>query len=333
MNLNRRFIYTIIGLVAIPAMLLSCSAKTEEDKKFEGLKINIGSIIDNSNGIYSNINNIDGKYEKIVGNNKEVAGLYDYNSKNYIAELDKKYIAYCDNRRINIDNIETGDNNFNLAPNGEYLFLFRTNEVKVIDLKSGEYVDFKPAVFISGKLIDWIDQNTLIYYGIKPDDKVNGIFTYNIKTGEENNIVSFKEGAAEYLKAVDNTVVYVQDKLNGEKELKCYDLNKTVETVLSSDVKKVYDILKSNEDYYVLGSFKGMNNSLYKLTSSKVKRLVYGFPGAIKLNKGLSQNAAGEILFIGSDNDENVEEIYKCMMEGAISEIYKGTKDISFLRN
>lgn len=334
MKLNKRFIYIFLGILTLPLNLLACENNIEhEAKKADAIRMNLGSIIESSNGAYSNLDYKDQKYQKIQNNNNEIIGLYDYKSNNYIIQSEDKYSSFCDNEKKDITNIEQGDNYFNLAPNGEKLFLFRANQIKIIDLKNDSLIEFKPNVLISGKLVDWIDEKTLVYYGVEPNQKINGIFTYDINTAEEKNIVTFSEGACEYIKTVNSNICFVYDKLNGQKQLKSYNLEESKETSISTQIKKVNDIINVNGDYYVLGSFKGMNNSLYKVTDGKSKRLVYGFPKAIKVNKGLSTNENGEILFIGSDGEEKTEEVYKCTTEGAVSQVYVGNGEISFLKN
>ena len=333
MNLYRKIIAIIICACTISTVLLSCGDKIEHEQEFERIKINKGSVIDNINGSYSNLNYLEGKYEKIDNLKDEVIGVYDYKSGNYLIESNDKYIAINNDKITNLDNIEKGDNGFNLAPTSTYMFLFRANEVKVINFNTGDLVDFTPKVSISGKFIDWLDENTLVYYGIRDEDKVNGIFTYNITSKEEDILIEFKEGAVGFLKAIDNGVVYILDDFNGAKELRYVSIKDKNDKVLSKDVKNIYDVIKSNEDYYILGAFKGMNSSLYKLNNGKLKRLVYGFPGTINVRKGLSQNEEGDILFIGSDKSEDLEEIYKCTKEGAISEVYQATKDAVFVRS
>jgi hypothetical protein len=333
MNLYKKIMSIIICACTISTVLLSCGNKTEHEQEFERIKINKGSVIDNINGGYCNLNYLEGKYEKVNNLKDEVIGIYDYKSGNYLMESNDKYIAINNDKITNLDNIEKGDNGFNLAPSSTYMFLFRANEVKVINFKSGELIDFAPKVSISGKFIDWLDENTLVYYGIRDEDKVNGIFTYNITSKEEEILIEFKEGAVGFLKAIDNGVVYTLDDFNGIKELRYVSIKDKSDKVLSKDVKNIYDVIKSNEDYYILGAFKGMNSSLYKLNNGSLKRLVYGFPGTINVRKGLSQNEEGDILFIGSDKSEDLEEIYKCTKEGAISEVYQATKDAVFVRS
>lgn len=332
MNLNRRIIVVFICLFTITATMLSCNDKIEDKPKIERIKMNKGSIIDNNNGSYSNFNYKEGKYTELTNTDNEIIGIYDYKSGNYLMELNDKYLAFNKDNKIEMDNIEKGDNGFNLAPMGKYLLFFRGNEVKLIDFKIGELIIFTPRVGISGNFIDWIDEDTLVYYGIREEDKVNGIFTYDITSKEEEILVEFTEGAVEYLKATNNGVVYIQDKIDGTKELKYISIKDKVDSLLSKDVKNVYDVIKSDEDYYILGTFKGMNVSLFKLNSGGLKRLVYGFPGTISIRKGLSQSEDGDILFIGSNISSDLEEIYKCTKEGAISEVYKSSKEASFVK-
>lgn len=332
-NKNRRMIVILIYLLIMSTVLLSCGHESvEKEPKCEKLIINNGSIIENNNGSYSNLNYKDGKYLKVDNANQEIIGIYDRQSGNYLMQSKDKYIACYKDSVIDLNNIEVGDNRFNLAPMGNYLLLFRTSEVKIIDFQTGEYIDFTPEVAISGRFIDWVDEDTLVYYGISEAKEVNGIFTYDIATKEEKVLVKFEEGAVDFIKSIDNGVVYVQDKIDGTKELKYISLEDKVDRMLSRGVKNIYDVIKSKDEYYILGAFKGMNDSLYKLSGGNLKRLVYGFPGRVNVRKGLSQSEEGDILFLGSDISEDLEEIYKCTKEGAVNQVYQAGMEVNFIR-
>ena len=66
-----------------------------------------------------------------------------------------------------------------------------------MDLSTSKSIDVNSNVVISGQLVDWLNKDTIIYYGIDKE-KNNGIFTYNIKEKKETLIYKLDIG---YLRA------------------------------------------------------------------------------------------------------------------------------------
>ena len=55
---------------------------------------------------------------------------------------------------------------------------------------------------------------------------------------------------------------------------------------------------------------KDDNHSIYEVKDGKVNRLIYDFPNIIHLEKGLSSDEDGNVLFIGSTDSFEKENIY-----------------------
>ena len=60
----------------------------------------------------------------------------------------------------------------------------------------------------------------------------------------------------------------------------------------------------------MLGRVSGNNYSIYKYSDNKFKRLIFDFPKLVNLDKGLSKDENGNLLFMGHDEDYNLNNIY-----------------------
>ena len=220
MKISRSRRIGAIGILFCSLFLMSCSKPSDDVEIVEGIKLNKGAIIENDRGNYSNYNYINGKYEKV--NDDEVIGLYEHNSDNYIAQKDGKYIVFYSGKKIELSNIEIGDDGLKMSPSGEYLSLYRNidgiTNYKIIKLSNGEYVDFNTDTGISGHYLDWIDSNTLVYYGVN-NEGVNGIFTYNLESSEEKLLYKIEGGIVQYLSTDSEGIVILQETINDEKIL------------------------------------------------------------------------------------------------------------------
>ena len=326
---------SICILVLASLILVSCGKSDEIDDKAESKIILLasGAIVENNNGEYNNFQYNNGKYS-IVDEDETVA-LYDYKSNNYISIKNGKYIANYNNKSTELNEIGIYDNSFNLSPGGKYLSFFRNeeyNQLHVLDMQSGKMIELKMKVSISGKYIDWLDEDTLIYYGVKTEDKTNGIFIYDIESGKENLFLKINEGYIEFIKTLDNGIVYSLGDFEGEKQLIKISPDGSDPEVLSTDIMKIYDIVELNGTYYILGNFKDTDYALYKLEDGVHRRLTYAYPTTVNIKKGLVKTDEGNILFIGSNNSEMTEEIYKVDGEGAVSLVQDGTNEINFIR-
>ena len=92
----------------------------------------------------------------------------------------------------------------------------------------------------------------------------------------------------------------------------------------------IFDVVKSKDCYYVLGSFKNDSLSLYEVKKEgEYHRLIYDFPSIIKEEKGLSIDEEGNVLVIGINEPDNIECIYKCSEDGSISKALGTSKEES----
>ena len=325
---------SIISILFCSLFLISCNNSESDVEIVKGIELNNGAVIESDGSNYSNYNYLDGKYEKV--DSDEVIGLYDHKSGNYIAQKDGKYIAFYSGKEIELSNIEIGDEGIKISPDGKYISLYRYIDgiitYKILNLSDGDYVEFNSDTGISGHYLDWLNSNSLVYYGVN-NEGLNGIFTFNLESGEEKMLYKINGGIVQYLSTNSEGVVILQENIDNEKVLQVIDSNSGEIKTISKDITRLYDIVYSNGDYYVLGEFKDGNLSIYKLRDGKHQRLVFDFPSTIKVSRyGLSLDNDGNILFIGSNSDPKLEEIYSISKDGTIRKVSESKKEYAFVK-
>ena len=331
-----KVVYKTIGalacLIFVSCYFLGCNGARDDIDENKEVQLNSGSIIGTEDGEVVNYNLVNNGYTKLENNT--VIAAYEYNSGNYFGQNNKEYIVGYNGKEKIIKDVKNTDKYFNISPDGEKMFFFREegdNEIKILSFKDEEYFEFNKEVSISGKYIDWMDKDTIVYYGIRLEDKKNAIFQYNIKTKEESVLISLDEGNVEFIKSVDNGLVYVHNDISGNKDLVLYDYKTGEISTIIQNILKVYDVVKVNDYYYLLGRFKETNYSLFKVYNGEYKRMVYKFPDKISLEKGLMKTDDGSVLFIGIDSEEK-EQVYQCKENGAVSLLFDRVDNVTFIK-
>lgn len=329
----------IITLIC-PLFLISCGENEEDNKKdkMEGIKLNKGAIVENYNGEYSNLNIDNDKYIGI--NEEKTIAFYDYESKNYIYSENNKYKAFYFGEEIELISLKGNEVKYSLSPGGEYLSYFKRKPIEgiegvceyipyIITLKDGKEYKIHNSVSISGTAMEWLNEKEIIYYGVGKDDNdniTNGIIKYNVETKEEEEVKSSDGGIIQFLKSTEDGIVFLEENFDNSRFLKLYNTLSKEEITLTDRLSTIYDVVKSQDNYYVLGSFKDDNLSLYKISKDgEYSRLIYDFPAAVKEDRGLSVDEEGNVLIIGV-SDSGLEGIYKCDEDGTIRKV-SGTSE------
>lgn len=302
-----RIYVLFIAAVSFSCLTLTGCGKENNTVIEEKIEISSGSVLIEENGEYKNYNLEDEKYSKLDADKTIIE--YDKDSGKYIYNSNGEKYLYNNKESIKIN--EKNPIKLQISPNGKFITYFKNEgylQLVIIDAETGEELEFDSRVAISGDLIDWIGEEQLVYYGID-DDKNNGLFTYNIKTNEEELLYKLDVGYIEFLETSKRGTVFVQETVNSEKILKLIDSNKDV-TELTNEIVEVSDIEITDKGVYLLGKLKDDNYSVYKIDNG-IKRLIFDFPSIIHLDKGLSSDDEGNILFIGSIDSFNNENIYK----------------------
>ena len=306
---KNKAIYLGLITVIIPVVLIGCKNRPEE--VINQLEMNKGSIALDKSGDYEIYDYNKGNYKKIE--DKYIITAYNSESKNFIYNEKGKY-------KVNYKGKDTIIEESNMLQNpklsldGSYISYFIKEDyldLKIKDIDTLEYIDVNSEVSISGNLIDWISNDVLVYYGID-NNKNNGIFTYNIKSKEEKLLYKLDKGYIEFIKVIDEGIVFIQEKGIKDKYIKLISTDGTVEEVIEG-FSEVKDVEKNSEGIFILGKLEDNNFSLYKYNNNSTKRLVFDFPKLINLEKGLSKDNEGTILFMGSEDNYNSPSIYGCI--------------------
>ncbi|WP_243190566.1 hypothetical protein [Clostridium gallinarum] len=313
---KRKRLSLSILMIFVVSIFYGCKNKEE---KYIKVDLNSGAIAIEKSGEYNVYNFSNGIYEKVeLG---YVITSFDSQSGNFIFNQNGEFkVNYLGEEFLINENDNDNIYSAKLSRGGNYLSYFVKNgylDLKIKDLAENKNIDINSNVYISGELLDWLDKDTLVYYGVDKN-KNNGLFIYNIKEGTEELLYKLDSGYVEYLKVLDNGLVFLQEKEGKQKYLKF--INETGEVSYSlNNIVEAIDIEETSNGVFVLGKVENNNYSLYELKDGKIKRLVYDFPKIINLEKGLSKDSEGNILFVGGEDIDN-QKIYICIDE-AISSI------------
>lgn len=331
MNSLVRKCLSIFAFIAIPLFVLGCASKKEDVPNVtEDIKLNIGAVLKSEDGNYKLYNYDNGKYVETKEN--KVIIDYDKSSSNYIyVDSGKNYVVNNGNR------YEIQDENYSglkLSKGGNYISYFIDDnglKLKIFNTNGNKEIEMKSNVSISGTLYDWYDTDTLVYYGVS-NDGVNGLFTYNIKENKEELLYKINEGYLAFIKSRDDDVVFLQLTLENKREVMMINKKTKDVKLLADNIEEISDIIINKDKLYFTGKAYNNVNSLYELIDNKVKRLVFDFPGTVKIEKGLEVSENGDVLFIGSSNgDLKKEQIYTYTQDGSISEIGNSSSEYVFL--
>lgn len=324
----------ILILLAVVCSLLFVSCESNVEEKVQGIKLDEGAIIQNDSGELSNFNILDGSYSKVESD--KVVGIYNSEYECYISTKDGEYIYYNKGVEKKINNMNVDATNLKMSSEGSYLSYFTKEdgmfELKLKSLKDDSDVEFNSNVYISSTYMDWIDDENIVYYGIS-EERVNGIFIYNLKDKKESLFYKLDNGIIQYLKSIDSGLICIQETIDNGRKLKLIDREGKDLDILSKEVMQIKDIIKVNDDYYFMGKVIGGIESIYKISDNNIKRVVFDFPAVIDFSKGLSKDKENNILFVGqSSKNSALQEIYKVNSKGTISKVKDSKKEYSFVK-
>ena len=330
----KRKYLSMIAFIVLPLCLFGCSTASDKadaaSNVAEEIILNSGAILKSEEGSYNLYNYEDGKYSKM--NVDDVVLAYDKESSIYICTENGVNYFVRDGKKNEIKDKDISG--LKLSKEGEYISYFIQDnglKLRIYNTSHNEEIKIDSNVTISGTLYDWYDKDTLVYYGVS-DDGVNGLFTYNINDNKEELLYKINEGFLAYLKGTQDDVLFIQITLENKRALMVINKNtKNVER-LSLDMDEIKDIVKSDDKYYAVGKGRDNVESLYEIKSESVKRLVYDFPATVNVEKGLSLDDNGDVLFIGSkDGVTSEEQIYKYSSDGTVSLIQNTGTDYVFV--
>lgn len=312
MKVKKKKFKIVVIVISIIILICGCAEKENESKteiEKERITLTKGSyrsVEDEINSIYSF--NDESNYEKV--DTEELVIFYNSESGNYIFIKDEDVFVNYQGKNIKVDDKKIKAPK--LSNDGKYLFYFCDNgilEPKVIDLENEIEVIIDNRAIISGQFVDWVADNRLIYYGIRNEDKKSGIFTYDLVNRNEELVYEINKGYVSFLKAIDDEVVFIEDNMENRKILISLEKDNSFKEI-TEKIIDIKDIIKIDKKIYILGKVKDDVYSIYEILDSGLHRVVYDFPLMINLEKGLSVSPKGELLFMGSNDDYNEQNIY-----------------------
>ena len=298
----------LIQLMITAVFFLGC--KKESVEEISKISLNKGAFVDESTS-YETFNfSSENTYEEIDTEGKVITN-FNMESNTYTLYKDDSFYVDYNSKDIKIEHNKIAS--LKISPEGDYVFYFINVEYlepAVMDLKNEKEILLDNKAVISGQFIDWITDTKLAYYGVNTEEKTTGIFTYDVKTKNEDNIYKISNGYVKFLKHIDDGLALVEEHYGEDTVLNIVSVNGDI-TEISREVIDINDIESVNDKLYLLGKVKNNNYSIYEFNNGVIKRLVFDFPSVLYAEKGLSVNEAGEILFVGSVSNEKKEHVYK----------------------
>ena len=317
----------LIQLMITAVFFLGC--KKESLEEISKISLNKGAFVDESTS-YETFNfNSENTYEEIDTEGKVITN-FNMKSNTYTFYKDNSFYVNYNSKDIKIEHNKIAS--LKISPEGDYVFYFINDEYlepAVMDLKNEKEILLDNKAIISGQFIDWITDTKLAYYGVNTEEKTNGIFTYDVKTKNEDNIYKISNGYVKFLKHIDDGLALVEEHYGEDTVLNIVSVNGDI-TEISTEVIDINDIESVNDKLYLLGKVKNNNYSIYEFDNGVIKRLVFDFPSVLYAEKGLSVNEAGEILFVGSVSNEKKEHVYK-YSDGSVALVSNDITNCNFI--
>ncbi|WP_252249280.1 hypothetical protein [Clostridium sp. VAP23] len=331
MSMLKKKKMSILVFIVLPLLMLGCSSKNDEHVSVaEELQINQGAILKYEEDKYNLYDYKKNDY-KLYEPNKSVVA-YDESSSNYIYSEDKKYYIVHNGEKSEVKDKEFTD--IKISPNGKYISYFIEDEglhLKVFETDRNKEVKINSKVSVSGVLYDWYDENSILYYGVS-NDGVNGIFTYDLDNNKENLIYEIDEGFLGFIKCSKENIIFLQIDFDNNKQLMILNKSNNEVVLLTDEIELLQDVIIKSDEIYFVGKAYNDKESLYRINEDKVQRLVFDFPSIVEVDKGLSIDKNGKILFIGKDDSSKKKAVYSCSEDKTISLVSDKASDYDFIR-
>lgn len=315
-------------LIIINLNLIGCNRNTINEKVLDK---NYSDVIvlekkeDNSMSIYNAENDTLKEVDKIplasevVYNNLEKKYVYLYHNKE---DIKKNYIEILSQKgKKKIDDFYFAKD-LKISPNGGKL-AYRSFEessmdtakgMNIIDVDKGRKIKIKSSSIVSGNLYNWIDEDTILYYGIL-DNKENrqiGIFKYNFKDEKEEIYVKDIEGFCTYFFPIEDDLLILST--SGDKT-HLYLKGKQKEEIISNKIENIYKSVydKKNKKIYLIASEKYINiPSIYEidLKDNSIEKINYDFPKEVNIYGGLKLDSNGLLYYCGVSEEYGKNDVY-----------------------
>lgn len=327
-----------IGIITAIAITLSLSISAcdrniplEDQYKFTHSSITVME----SSASKDKILNIDnGKISNVGSLNNVLSIVYNYNKDVYVYLLkisqgsnltkDKLVIQTNDKEKEVSDFYSALDTK--LSPEADKV-AFRSfskddygsaQGIRVYDIKKNKYIDLNSKVLVSGNLYEWLNENEIVYYGVKPGEKGNGkIYKYNFNTNTESVFFDNIKGYCIFYTLIKEKGILLLETDTQENRLCYYDIKSKSKMTISRDItavdSKVLD--KKQNELYIVGDDRLEGIPLLygiSLNNLNIERINYDFPTEVDKYGGLAMDDKGTVYFSGATNsDDKLDTIFE----------------------
>lgn len=324
MNKRTRIITTIA--ITISLLISGCEKNIplEEQYKFPHSQITVMESNVSSEKIL-NINNSKISSVGKLNNVLSIAYNYDKNIYVYLLKISQGTNLSKDKLLIQSGNQEREVTDFysaldtKLSPEaGKVAFRSFSKDdyasaqgIRVYDIKKNKFLDLKSKILVSGSLYEWLNENEIVYYGVKPEDNGNGkIYKYNFISNTESVYYDDINGyCVSFALNRDKGMLLLEVDLQ-ENRLCYYDQKSKSKVTISKDITDIYSKLlnKKQNEFYIIGNDRLEGIALLyrvSLNNMNMERVNYDFPTQVDKYGGLAQDNNGTVYFSGITNPEN----------------------------
>lgn len=310
----------IICLSVVLVLGYGCTKNDIKDEKVGKIDILDNVIVD--------INDNKESYKYLKNGEISVAqfegqgSLKAYSSKNDVAVFVEQGIDY---KNINIIRdsstksleVKGNINLLKFSDNGEFILCKIDNEnsktnYKIINTKDLKSYNMDSDIFVSGNVIEFLDDENIIFYGVDISKKISGIFKYNINT-EKYSLVREIEGTfVNYIDVVSNQEVVISMSNGDSKCLVLLNVNENIIRTVDNGFEFIEDaVLYDNKVYMSALANNKINLYSVDFSNNKIKRLTYDFPKSLGRDSRLIaeddkiyfSSIEGKIYFYDIEND------------------------------
>lgn len=193
-----------------------------------------------------------------------------------------------------------------LSSDGKYMFLKEQkdeiiSEYSIIDTQTLEKIVLDDEIFISGKIVDFLDEKQIVFYGVDSEKKISGLFTYNILTKKYELLREVDGRFVNYIKVLDSENIFLSAADDDEKYLGILNIKSGKINYVNADFKYIQDAVLEKDKVYFSGvENENMNLYMMDIKNKIVKRLTFDFPKNLGLDSYLI-NEEGKIYFSDVD--------------------------------
>lgn len=167
-------------------------------------------------------------------------------------------------------------------------------------------------VLVSGNVYEWLNDNSIVYYGVKKDNPdYKGLFLYDFNSKEQKDLLKTDNKYILKIKQLNEKELMLFTFDGSSYELYLYNLDNSERKLLTKDIENIYYALAEEDTLVILGKDKNNNLSLFRIEKDgTMKRLVHGFPKNLNEDAGIGIDEEHNIYFIGYDLEKDLSQVY-----------------------